>query len=125
MPLDEGHHLRQVRRGADCLRIGLEEGHELLDLVHVRNLYGWVAINVANTVVLYAMALVMLFRLDAKLTLIALAPYLAATWAMKRFGRRMHEESTAAQAALAVERHSGRGGPQDPRNHAGVRGSGL
>jgi ATP-binding cassette subfamily B protein len=71
------------------------------DLMHVRNLYGWVAINVANTAALYVMALALLLRLDPWLTLLALAPYVLAAMVMRTLGRRMHEESTRAQEALA------------------------
>ena len=85
----------------DRLTIGEIVSRVINDLTHVRNLYGWVAINVANTVVLYAMALVMLLSLDVKLTLLALAPYLLATLLMKRLTKRMHDESIAAQEALA------------------------
>jgi len=71
------------------------------DLQHVRNLFGWVAMNVANTVVLYALALGLLLRLDPALTGLALIPYAAAALVMRRTSKRLHEESTAAQAALA------------------------
>jgi ATP-binding cassette subfamily B protein len=71
------------------------------DLQHVRNLFGWVAMNVANTVVLYVLALGLLLRLDPALTGLALVPYAAAALVMRRTSKRLHDQSTAAQAALA------------------------
>ena len=85
----------------DRLTTGEVVSRVINDLVHVRNLFGFVATNAANTFVLYAMAIVLLVHVDAGLTLVALAPYVVAAVLMKRFGKRMHEESTAAQAALA------------------------
>lgn len=71
------------------------------DLIHVRSLFGPVAMNLANTTALYAMAVVLLVRIDAALTAMALLPYLAVAALVKRYGKRLHAESTAAQEALA------------------------
>ena len=71
------------------------------DLAHVRSLFGPVAMNLANTVALYAMAIVLLVRLDPLLTLVALVPYLAVTVFVQRFSKRVHRESTEAQEAFA------------------------
>lgn len=85
----------------DRLTTGEIVSRVINDLVHVRSLFGWVAINVANTLVLYAMALVLLLKLDAGLTFVAVTPYLVAAVVMKRFTKRMHAQSTVAQATLA------------------------
>ena len=71
------------------------------DLRHVQGLFGPTAMNVTNTAALYAMAMVFLFSIDWQLTLLALAPYVLLAGAVKRYNRRMHAESTAAQAALS------------------------
>jgi ATP-binding cassette subfamily B protein len=71
------------------------------DLQHVRSLYGPVAMNLANTVILYVVTLATLLRLDATLTLVALVPYVGVAALMKHYGARMHLESTRVQEALA------------------------
>ena len=95
-------HLQRLPISAfDRLSPGELVSRLINDLQHVRNLFGWVALNVANTALLYVVALALLLRIDATLTVIALAPYILAALFMKRYGKRLHEESTAAQAALA------------------------
>lgn len=71
------------------------------DLRHVQGLFGPAAMNVTNTISLYAMAVAFLFSIDWQLTLLALAPYVLLAGAVKRYSRRMHAESTDAQAALS------------------------
>ena len=71
------------------------------DLRHVQGLFGPVTMNLTNTISLYVMALAWLLWIDWQLTLLALAPYVFLAAVVKRYSKRMHSESTDAQAALS------------------------
>ncbi|HKQ62617.1 MAG TPA: ABC transporter transmembrane domain-containing protein, partial [Candidatus Polarisedimenticolaceae bacterium] len=71
------------------------------DIQLVQMFYGPGALNLLNTTIVYVAALALMFRLDARLTLVALTLYPPLLWAVNRLSRKMYARSVAVQEGLA------------------------
>jgi len=71
------------------------------DLSNVRMLLGPGIMYTANTIVVTAFAVVLMLRIDWRLTLLALLPLPAVSASVRHFGRRIHDLTEQSQARLA------------------------
>ena len=72
------------------------------DLGSVRALYGPGVLHVVNTVFAYAVALPLMLRIDPRLTLWSLLPYLALLVGARAFARGIYARSKSVQVSLAA-----------------------
>ena len=71
------------------------------DLQSVSMLVGFGLLSLVNTVIVYAGTLIAMLRIDAWLTLVALAPYPLLVAVARRYNARAHIEAVAVQEQLA------------------------
>jgi len=94
-----------LRLGAsyyDAHRTGDIMSRGVNDLILLRSFYGPGVLNLINTSLVYSGALVLLLRIDMRLTLIALLPFPVLFLAVNRLSRRLHNRSVAVQEQLGV-----------------------
>jgi len=72
------------------------------DIRLLQGFYGPGVLNLLNTTIVYAATLVLLLRIDATLTLVALGLYPALFLAVNRLSRRVYSRSLAVQEQLAT-----------------------
>lgn len=72
------------------------------DLLLIRSFYGPGIMNLANTVISWTGAVVLMGAIDARLTLWSLIPYPIVLVAMNRLSRAMYQQSLRAQEQLAT-----------------------
>jgi ATP-binding cassette subfamily B protein len=71
------------------------------DLSNVRNLVGPAIMYTANTFITAVFAVVLMLRIDWKLTLLALVPLPVVSFSVRYFGKRIHDLTEESQAKLA------------------------
>jgi ATP-binding cassette subfamily B protein len=101
-----GRFFRHLQRlGAtfyDTHRTGDIMSRGVNDMQLLQSLFGPGVLNLLNTAIVYVAAIVILLRLDAKLTLIALLPYPILLLVVNRLSRRVYARSIAVQEQLAT-----------------------
>lgn len=71
------------------------------DVTAVRLLLGPGILNLVNTPIYYLYAVSIMVSLDARLTAVALLPYPALLWIVKRYSRQLMDQTVRVQAGLA------------------------
>ncbi len=84
----------------DAHRTGDIMSRGVNDLRLLRSLYGPGILNLLNTVIVYSATLVLLLRIDARLTLVALLPFPVLFVAVNQISRRVYVRSVAVQEQL-------------------------
>jgi len=101
-----GRFFRHLQRlGAtfyDTHRTGDIMSRGINDIQLLQSLFGPGVLNLLNTAIVYAGTIVILLRLDARLTLIALTPYPILLLGVNRLSRRVYSRSIAVQEQLAA-----------------------
>lgn len=86
----------------DSQRTGDIMSRGVNDLQLLQAFYGPAVLNLLNTVIVYVAVLAVLFRIDATLTLAALALFPALYFAVNRLSRRVYARSLGVQEQLAL-----------------------
>ncbi|MDH3628133.1 MAG: ABC transporter ATP-binding protein/permease [Acidobacteriota bacterium] len=86
----------------DSHRVGDIMSRGVNDIRQIQGFFGPGVMNVANTTIIYTAAAVLLFRIDATLTLFALGIYPILFLTVNRLNRRIYSTSVAVQEQLAT-----------------------
>jgi ATP-binding cassette subfamily B protein len=96
------HLLRLPAGFFDHTRTGDLMSRAVNDMRNVRSLFGPGLMNLVNTAIVYAVGLVLMARIDLRMTLLALIPYPILLLSIQRLGRLVHRRTNEVQEQLST-----------------------